>query len=160
MPEQARSPEHLLAEIATLHQAIHRLKQENSDLEIILENTTEHSTRIEIELHEKNEEMAEYLHHVHYVTAAAAAVEEGKFQFSMLDTIVSRNDGLGQLARVFKGMIIQIRQREETLKRQVEELTIEIDQTKRVQQVSQITQTDYFQELQQKVKKLRGSSEL
>jgi hypothetical protein len=158
-PQENRSPEPQFTEIETLRQVIHHLKQENSDLEILLENTTEHSTRIEIELHEKNEEMAEYLLQVHCVTSAAAAVEEGKFQLSMLDAVVLRSDGLGQLARVFKSMITQVKQREELLKRQVEDLKIEIDQTKRVQQVSQITQTDYFQELKQKVKKLRESSE-
>jgi HAMP domain-containing protein len=161
--QENRSPDQQLAEIESLRQVINHLKQENSDLEILLENTTEHSTRIEIELHEKNEEMKEYLRQVHCVTSAAAAVEEEKFQLStldgMLDAVGLRSDGLGQLARVFKRMITQVKQREELLKRQVEELKIEIDQTKRAQQVSQITQTDYFQELKQKAKKLRDSSE-
>lgn len=145
-------------QLEALYQDIQFLKQENADLEILLENTTEHSTRIEIELHEKNEEMKEYLEHVFRVTAAAAAVEAGTFQSSMLDTVIPREDELGQLARVFQHMIEQVKQREETLKRQVEELKIEIDQTRRVQQVSQITQTDYFQELKQKVKQIRDSS--
>jgi hypothetical protein len=53
-------------------------------------------------------------------------------------------------------MTEQLRAREEKLKQQVEELTIEIDQSKRMQQVSQITKTDSFQQLKQKVKRLRG----
>lgn len=145
-------------QLEALNQELGSLKQENVDLEILLENTTEHSTQIEIELHEKNEEMKEYLRHVFCVTAAAAAVEDGTFQSTMLDTVMPRDDELGQLARVFHRMVEQVKQREETLKRQVEELKIEIDQARRVQQVSQITQTDYFQELKQKVKQIRGSS--
>ena len=148
-------PDQQLAELESLQDEIRRLKQENADLEILLENTTEHSTQIEVELHEKNEEMKEYLRHVYFVTTAAAAVEKGTFQPSMLESVGLRDDELGQLARVFQSMIMQAQQREEKLKQQVEKLKIEIDQTKRVQQVSQITQTDYFQELKQKGKQIR-----
>jgi HAMP domain-containing protein len=154
---EGESPDQLLAEIENLNREISHLRQENADLEILLENTTEHSTQIEIELHEKNEEMKEYLRHVYFVTAAAAAVEDGTFQLDMLDAVALRDDELGQLARVFQRMTTQVKQREENLKQQVEELKIEIDQTRREQQVSQITQTDYFQELKQKVKEIRDS---
>ncbi|MBD1856105.1 MULTISPECIES: histidine kinase [Leptolyngbya] len=149
----------LSTEVEALYQEISRLKQENADLEILLENTTEHSTQIETELHEKNEEMQEYLRHVHDVTNASAAVENGTFQIGMLDKVAQRGDELGQLARVFQSMTMQIKQREEKLKQQVEELKIEIDQSRLAQQVSQITQTEYFQELKQKVKQLRSSKQ-
>lgn len=145
--------------IETLKLEIKRLKAENSDLEILLENTTEHSTNIETELHQKNEEMEAYLRHVFCITTAAAAVEDGTFQLNMLDSITVRQDELGQLARVFQQMVRQVQHREEKLKRQVEELRIEIDQTRRIQDVSQITETDYFQQLKRKVKQLRISSE-
>jgi PAS domain S-box-containing protein len=58
----------------------------------------------------------------------------------------------------YEGIIQEITQRkqeEEALKRQVEELQIEIDQQKRSREVAQITQTDYFQELQAAVENLR-----
>lgn len=144
--------------VEALEAEIVHLKEENSDLEILLENTTEHSTNIEVELHHKNEAMAAYLQHVFCVTAAAAAVEEGTFQVSMLDSIALREDELGQLARVFQRMVNQVQHREEVLKRQVQELKIEIDQTKRLQDVSLITETDYFKQLKCKVKQLRGLS--
>lgn len=152
------APDAQLARLEMLQQEISHLKQENEDLEILLENTTEHSTRIEIELHEKNEEMKAYLQHVYCVTTAAAAVEAGTFQLGMLDAIALREDELGQLARVFQNMIKQVQQREERLKRQVAQLEIEIDQSRLKQQVSEITQTDYFQELKRKAKELRGST--
>jgi len=52
----------------------------------------------------------------------------------------------------YEGIIQDITQRkrkEEDLQRQLRELRVEIDQTKREQEVAQITQSDYFQELQQ-----------
>jgi PAS domain S-box-containing protein len=51
--------------------------------------------------------------------------------------------------------ITQRKQEEENLRRQVEELRIEIDQQKRALQVAEITQTSYFQELQAEVESLR-----
>lgn len=151
-----KSVEHLLIEIETLKQELLDQENEKSDLEILLENTIEHSTNIEAELQDKNEKMSRYLQQVFCITAAAAAVEAGTFQSHTLDKVAARSDELGQLARVFQRMTEQVRVREEKLKQQVEELKIEIDQSKRMRQVSQITKTDSFQLLKQKVKQLRG----
>ena len=151
-----KTVEQLLLEVEALKQELLDQENEKSDLEILLENITEHSTNIEAELHDKNEEMSRYLQQVFCITAAAAAVETGTFQSHTLDEVAARSDELGQLARVFQRMTEQVRVREEKLKQQVEELRIEIDQSKRMQQVSQITKTDSFQQLKQKVKQLRG----
>lgn len=151
-----KSVEQLLSEIEALKQELLDQENEKSDLEILLENIIEHSTNIEAELHNKNEEMSRYLQQVFCITAAAASVEAGTFQSHTLDEVADRSDELGQLARVFQRMTEQVRAREEKLKQQVEELKIEIDQSKRMQQVSQITKTDSFQQLKQKVKQLRG----
>lgn len=151
-----KSVEQLLAEIERLKQELLKQEIEKSDLEILLETNIEHSNNIEAELHNKNEQMSRYLQYVYYITAAAAAVEAGTFESQMLDRVADRSDELGQLARVFQRMTEQIKAREEKLKQQVEELKIGIDQFKRMQQVSQITETDSFQQLKQKVKQLRG----
>jgi DNA repair exonuclease SbcCD ATPase subunit len=151
-----KTVEQLLLEVEALKQELLDQENEKSDLEILLENITEHSTHIEAELHDKNEEMRRYLQQVFCITAAAAAVEAGTFQSQTLDEVAARSDELGQLARVFQRMTEQVRAREEKLKQQVEELTIKIDESKRMQQVSQITKTDSFQQLKQKVKRLRG----
>lgn len=58
----------------------------------------------------------------------------------------------------YEGILEDITQRkiqEVALKREVEELRIEIDQAKRARQVAEITQTDYFQELRAEVDNLR-----
>ncbi|RCJ42048.1 histidine kinase [Nostoc minutum NIES-26] len=146
----------LLVEIEGLKQKLLEQENEISDLEILLETTTEHSTNIEAELHEKNEQMSRYLQQVYCITNAAAAVEAGTFESHTLNEVAQRSDELGRLARVFQRMTEQIKAREEKLKQQVEQLKIEIDQFKRVQQVSEITKTDSFQQLKQKVKQLKG----
>ena len=73
----------------------------------------------------------------------------------MLAAIVKRPDELGQLARVFQRMAQEIAAREEQLKQQIQVLRIEIDEVKKSRQVAEITETDYFQELQEKAKVLR-----
>lgn len=51
---------------------------------------------------------------------------------------------------------IQVRQRETVLRQQIHELQIEIDEVKKSQQVAEITETEYFRELTQKARRLRG----
>jgi HAMP domain-containing protein len=89
------------------------------------------------------------------ITNTAADIESGKFDLGMLDTVKVRLDELGQLARVFQTMAQQVYEREQRLKRQVAELTIEIDQARKEKQVAEITETSYFQELTQKARELR-----
>jgi HAMP domain-containing protein len=90
------------------------------------------------------------------ITDTAAAIEDGEFELSALDAVTVRSDEIGQLARIFQKMAKQVYQREQRLKRQVAELTIEIDQSRKEQQVAEITETDYFKELTQKAKDLRN----
>ena len=53
-------------------------------------------------------------------------------------------------------MAREVQLREQRLKAQVQELTIEIDRTREAKQVAEITETDYFQELQAKARTLRA----
>jgi CheY-like chemotaxis protein len=78
-----------------------------------------------------------YLADVARVTSAAAAVEDTKFEVGMLADVERREDELGQLARVFVRMAGEVAAREAKL------------------QVSEITETEYFQTLQQKARALR-----
>jgi CheY-like chemotaxis protein len=97
----------------------------------------------------------EYLRSVARVTDAAAAVESGGFEVASLGEVAARADALGQLARVFQRMAAEVQAREQKLKQQVQQLRVEVDQAKRARQVAEITETDYFQELQQKARELR-----
>lgn len=65
------------------------------------------------------------------------------------------HDEISQLAFVYESMVNKVYRREETLKNQISVLKIEIDQTKRSQQVKEIVDTDYFQSLQKKAKSMR-----
>lgn len=99
-----------------------------------------------------------YLKDVTHVTSAAADVEAGQFDAEMLTDVAKRPDELGQLARVFQRMAREVIAREEQLKQQIQVLRIEIDQSKKASQVSEITGTEYFQDLQKKAKALRHRS--
>lgn len=102
---------------------------------------------------------AEYLEQVGRVVDAAAAVEVDDFEPESLDGVAARDDALGQLARVFQRMAREIFERERRLKAQVQQLRIEIDEAKAAQKVEEITDTDYFRELQQKASRLRLDSD-
>jgi DNA repair ATPase RecN len=98
----------------------------------------------------------EYLRNVAHGSSAAASVEAGVFEPEALAEVAERHDGLGQLARVFQRMVREVQAREQRLRQQVQELKIEIDEVKKARQVAEITETDYFQELQEKARKLRS----
>ncbi len=97
----------------------------------------------------------EYIEQVNHVTRAAAAVEAGTLAVETLDGVAQRDDSLGQLARVFQTMARQVYEREARLKKQVQELRIEIDEVKKAHQVAEITDTDYFRRLSEKAARLR-----
>jgi hypothetical protein len=67
-------------------------------------------------------------------------------------------DDIGQLVRIFLAMSEQVRVGNQKLKTQVQELCIEIDENKKAHQVADITENEYFQQLQYKVQKLRKQS--
>ena len=99
----------------------------------------------------------EYLEQVGHVVDAAAAVEDGTFDAGALDPVAVREDALGNLARVFQRMAREVAARERALRQQVIELRIEIDEAKSARQVAEITETDYFRDLQRKADALRAA---
>jgi CheY-like chemotaxis protein len=98
-----------------------------------------------------------YLRAAARVTQAAAAVEAGAFDPEDLNPVRARPDALGQLARVFVRMAGEVRAREQRLKREVQQLRIEIDEARTSRQVAEITETEYFQALEDKVEMLRAA---
>jgi hypothetical protein len=58
------------------------------------------------------------------------------------------------LAAIFK-MIEGVQKREEELQLQVHRLRIKIDENRRASDVAEITESEYFQSLQQRAKELR-----
>ena len=97
----------------------------------------------------------EYLEQVGHVIDAAVALEEERFDPADLETVVTRDDALGVLARSFARMAGEVRAREERLRREVAELRIEIDEAKQSQRVAEITGSDYFRDLRGRAAELR-----
>ncbi len=73
-----------------------------------------------------------------------------------LTKIAQRKDELGQLGRVFQKMVQEIYTREQQLAEQLQQLQVEIDQAKIIQEVAEIAESDYFQKLQQTAKSIRN----
>jgi nitrate/nitrite-specific signal transduction histidine kinase len=93
---------------------------------------------------------------VQQMSDVAEAIENEEYHTAeVLDPIARREDEIGQLARVFRRMASEVFARMERLKQQVVQLQIVIDQKKMEQQVAEITESDYFQDLQSKVKQIR-----
>jgi HAMP domain-containing protein len=89
----------------------------------------------------------------HHITNDEPVAEE--LESARVQQITERRDELGQLAQVFRAMAHEIQVRTQTLKEQVQQLRIEIDEAKRQQAVADIVESDYFKELQAKARTLR-----
>jgi hypothetical protein len=93
------------------------------------------------------------------LTAAAGRIGEGDYEQDLSQLRKGRfRDEISTLAEVFEIMVGKVYRREQTLRRQVEELRIEIDEVKRKKQVSEIVGTDFFQDLQAKARSMRRRS--
>jgi len=77
------------------------------------------------------------------------------FDPQKISMVASRTDELGQLAQVFQNMGKQVATREATLKKQVMELKIEIDESKKQSSIKEIVDTEYFRELETKASNFR-----
>jgi signal transduction histidine kinase len=90
------------------------------------------------------------------LTKAAQSIERGeRFEPESITSLTRARDELARLAKVFSEMAIEVQAREEQLKRQVEELRIKIDEVRKVRQVAEITETEYFQHLREYAAKMR-----
>jgi methyl-accepting chemotaxis protein len=95
------------------------------------------------------------------LAGAAKAIGEGDYSHELTDQTVNRNfrDEIDTLTAVFKVMVDKVAQREQSLRQQVQELKIEIDQSKRQKHVGEIVDSEFFQELQAKARKMRQQQE-
>lgn len=93
------------------------------------------------------------------LTTMAEGIGEGHYEQDFTELIKDRfPDEIETLAHVFKGMVAKVYQREQSLRKQVEQLQIIVDQSKRDQQVNEIVDSDFFQELQAKANLMRRRS--
>jgi CRP-like cAMP-binding protein len=76
-------------------------------------------------------------------------------QATIVDASFSHQARASAFLRVFFKMAETIQKREEDLRRKVQELIIEIDEAKRQQRVQEVTDTQFFEELQATAKRMR-----
>ena len=65
-----------------------------------------------------------------------------------LEGVTAGPDALGQLAHVFCRMAREVYARDQRLKQQLQQLSIELDEARQVRHVAKITETEYFCQLQ------------
>jgi DNA-binding response OmpR family regulator len=96
-----------------------------------------------------------YLQQVAYLTAAAAEIESNTFKLESVSVVAERDDELGSLARVLQRLATEVQAREERLRQQVQQLRIQIDESKKTRQVQEVTETDYFRSLMSRADEIR-----
>lgn len=90
------------------------------------------------------------------LTKVAELIGEGQYDQDLTTLRGGRfPDEIASLAQVFEIMVGKVYQREQALLRQVAELKIEVDESKRQKQVSEIVDTGFFQDLREKAREMR-----
>jgi CRP-like cAMP-binding protein len=91
------------------------------------------------------------------VRSWVSKISAGNYQEATLSTSQAKYDdpNLATLAAEFAQMAAQVKAREDTLKREVAQLRIEINEAKRKQDVQEIVESEFYQELKEKMKHIR-----
>jgi signal transduction histidine kinase len=94
------------------------------------------------------------------LTHSAQRIAEGDYSRGVIPEVRGLiGDETTILAEVFSQMVAKIADREKELKEQVRELTltmhIQIDQLRKAKKVAEITESEYFLQLQKKARKMR-----
>jgi CRP-like cAMP-binding protein len=88
----------------------------------------------------------------------AQKIAAGDYSFlEQQQTLNEVNDDskAGQMLSAFFTMVRKVKEREDSLKQQLEKLTFEIDQTRRKQEFEEITGTEFYANLKEQAKSLR-----
>lgn len=90
------------------------------------------------------------------LTAAAERTGEGDYSVDFSNLRDQRmQDEIGVLAGVFEAMVQKVDKREQSLKQQVAQLKIEIDEAKKQSEVEEIVESDFFRDLKSRASDLR-----
>jgi len=91
------------------------------------------------------------------LASAAGQVAQGDYGQSLSGLVGGRlRDEISLLSETFELMVSKVRTREQSLKQQVSDLMIIIDESKSQREVHEITDTDFFRDLQQRADSLRA----
>ena len=91
------------------------------------------------------------------LTAAAEDMEANKFTTEQAAALrdAEGEDEVSHLSRLFGKMAAEVVRREQTLRQEVQQLRIEIDVHKKQREVNEVTENEYFRELQTRVREMR-----
>lgn len=90
------------------------------------------------------------------LAGVAKKIGEGDYQQELRKSESSYQDEIDTLTEVFKVMVDKVAQREQSLRARVHQLEIMIDKSKLTKQVTEIVESEFFQDLQSKVKDMRN----
>jgi CRP-like cAMP-binding protein len=110
-------------------------------------------------LSERARHMTNYIERLAHWSRLVAAGRYNQAMAGIQDAGAASDRALTAVAEAVEHMVQAVKEREEKLRREVAQLRIEIDEEKRKQQVSEITETDYFQSLAERAREIRGRSE-
>jgi Protein of unknown function (DUF3365) len=80
-------------------------------------------------------------------------------ELAPVKALANRSDEIGATAAVLQKMASEIYAREQKLKMEVKALRIQVDWDKQAKQVEEITESDYFQNLQKRIREMRTTDE-
>jgi HAMP domain-containing protein len=89
------------------------------------------------------------------ITRAATDISNGCYNTSSLNPLEKRGDELGNLARVFVDMARQVAVREKRLNQRIQDLEIVIDRQEEQQRIAEVTESDYFKNLEAQAQAMR-----
>ena len=89
------------------------------------------------------------------VTDAAIALEQNTYDPESLADVVSRKDEVGVLARAFRRMGEEVRERERALRAKVQHLQVVVDRTQVEKDINEIAESDFFQDLERRAEEIR-----
>jgi HAMP domain-containing protein len=90
------------------------------------------------------------------LAGVAKKIGEGDYEQELSKNDGNYQDEIDTLTDVFKVMVDKVAQREQSLRARVQQLEIMIDKSKLTKQVTEIVESEFFQDLQSKVKDMRN----
>ncbi|HRJ75847.1 MAG TPA: HAMP domain-containing protein, partial [Anaerolineales bacterium] len=90
------------------------------------------------------------------LAGVAKKIGEGDYEQELSKSGGNYQDEIDTLTDVFKVMVDKVAQREQSLRARVHQLEIMIDKSKLTKQVTEIVESEFFQDLQSKVKDMRN----
>jgi CRP-like cAMP-binding protein len=86
-------------------------------------------------------------------------IAEGDYEGVVAPEGRYRDKTMAALAAEFARMATQVRQREDELRKEIADLKIEINQAKRQQEVKEITESEFFQDIKTRAREMRRRAE-